>query len=905
MLLAPVDELRNYSARGILTDGSSILIRALSPNDRQLLREHFARLSPESVYFRFMAPKKTLSEDDLDRFTNLDYVRRFGLAASRRYRGEERIIGVGIYAADSKTARPESAEVAFTVEDQYQGRGVGTLLLEHLCRIAHVNGINRLEADVMAGNARMLDVFARSGFNVSRSVEHGVVRVWFTNEETEQFLTHSLRRERLAAAQSIWRLLHPRSVAVIGASRERGKIGGAILANLLAAGFNGPIYPINPQAGEVQGLRSFPNMAAVGAPVDLAVLCVPAPIVENTIKECAAAGVHGVVVITAGFSEAGGRAVQDRITTLVRSCGMRMVGPNCMGIINTDPAVNLNATFAPVMPRAGNIGMLSQSGALGIAVLDEARVRNIGLSSFVSAGNKADVSGNDMLCYWADDPRTKAIVLYLESFGNPRKFARLAPAIARQKPIVAVKSGRSAAGHRAAMSHSAALANLDVAVEALFEQTGVIRTDTLEELFDVVSLLSMQPLPAGPRVGVVTNAGGPGILLADACEARGLQLPELEEETLAQLRSFLPERAGFSNPVDMTAQASGEDFTRTIAAVGRDRNVDAIVAIYIPPMVTEPAQIARGIAGGAAQVPEHKPVACAFMSSAPVPAEINSGPRGAIPCYKFPENVAIALEAAYRYCRWRKRPRGATLSLGDAAEAAIRSVVDRVLSETSGPVWLPPRDLARVLQAAGITLVSGELTTVEDAIAAAERIGYPLVAKIVSPDVVHKSDVGGVIMGLHSAADLQNALAQLKQRMDKLGKRLDGVLLQREISRGIEALVGVTTDPTFGPLLVCGLGGVTVELVKDVAFRLHPVTDLDAAEMVAALRSSALLDGYRGAPAGDREALIAVIRRISALVEVVPEITELDLNPVKVLAPGQGAIVIDARMRIAPARLLS
>jgi acetyl coenzyme A synthetase (ADP forming)-like protein len=898
-----VNALRNYAARGILTDGSSILIRAISPEDREGLRAHFYRLSPESIYFRFMAPKKKLSEDDLHRFTTVDYVRRFGLAATRRYHDGERIIGVGMYAA-AAGQRPRSAEVAFTVEDEYQGRGVGTLLLEHLCRIAHANGINQLEADVLAPNARMLEVFARSGFNVSQSTDGGVVRVWFAAEETEHFLGESLRRERLASAQSISRLLNPRSVAVIGASRDAGKIGGAILANLMSAGFGGAIYPINPHAMEVQGLKSFTSLAAIGERVDLAVLCVPTQAVESAIKECAAAGVHGVVVITAGFSEvsAEGRAVQERIVNLVRSSGMRIVGPNCMGIINTDPAVNLNATFAPVMPRPGNIGMLSQSGALGIAILDHARQRNIGLSSFISAGNKADVSGNDLISYWIDDPRTKAIVLYLESFGNPRKFARLAPAVARKKPIVAVKSGRSAAGRRAAMSHSASLANLDIAVEALFEQTGVIRTNTLEDLFDVVSLLSMQPVPAGPRVGVVTNAGGPGILLADACEARGLQLPELEAATAAELRSFLPPRAGFSNPVDMTAAASGEDFARAIATVGGDPNVDSVVVIYIPPMVTEPVEIARGIASGAAAVASEKPIACAFMSSEQPPAEINEGSRGPIPCYKFPENVAIALEAANRYGHWRRRPRGVPITLGAAAEQAIRAVVDRALDAANAPVWLPQPELSAVLAAAGISAVFAEQTSLEQAPVVAQRIGFPVVTKIVSPDVVHKSDVGGVIMGLRSAAEVEQAVARLRSRMQELGKRLDGVLLQREVSQGLEALVGVTTDPTFGPLVVCGLGGVYVELLKDVAFRLHPVTDIDAAEMVAALRSAPLLDGYRGAPAGDRQALLSIIRSISALVEIVPEITELDLNPVKVLPPGQGAIVIDARMRIAPLR---
>jgi acetyl coenzyme A synthetase (ADP forming)-like protein len=900
-----INDLRHYAARAILADGSSIRVRAIVPEDREKLLDHFGRLSPESAYFRFMAPKKRLTDADLDRFTVLDYVRNVGLVASRLEHDNERVIGVGLYAATGGE-HPESAEVAFAVDDEHQGRGVGTLLLEHLVRIARANGIGRLEADVLSTNNRMLGVFSRSGFVVAQSTESGVVRVWFAIEETEQFLSKSLYREKLAAAASISRLLNPKSVAIIGASHDTGKIGGAILSNL-KRGFTGGIYPINPHALEIQGLKVFSDLNAVGEPIDLAVICVPAEAVEDAVKQCAATGVHGVVVITSGFSEVSGegRAVQDRIVELVRSSGMRMVGPNCMGIINTDPAVGLNATFAPIMPRAGNIGMLSQSGALGIAILDQARVRNIGLSSFISAGNKADVSGNDLIAYWADDPRTKAIVLYLESFGNPRKFARLTPSVARQKPIVAVKSGRSAAGRRAAMSHSASLASLDVAVEALFEQTGVIRTNTLEELFDVVALLSSQPVPAGPRVGVVTNVGGPAILLADACEARGLRLPELDSSTVAELRSFLSARAGFSNPIDMTAAAGADDFERTMAVVASDPNVDSLVVIYIPPMVTEPVEIARAIARGAAAVPAGKPVACVFMSSQGHPAELSAGPRGPLPCYSFPENAAIALEAANRYGLWRNRPTGKTLKLDQGAEDTIRAVVDRVLAGTDGPRWVAPEQLSAMLAAAGIDVAIAEQSGVEDAPAVAERIGFPLVAKIVSPDVIHKSDVGGIVMGLHSAAAVEAAVQRLKRRMDELGKRLEGILLQREVTEGIEALVGVTTDPTFGPLVVCGLGGVTVELVKDVAFRLHPVTDVDAAEILGSLRSSPLLDGYRGAPAGDRSALIAIVRKISALIEIVPEIIELDLNPVKVLAPGEGAIVIDARMRLAPVRGLS
>ena len=408
------------------------------------------------------------------------------------------------------------------------------------------------------------------------------------------------------------------------------------------------------------------------------------------------------------------------------------------------------------------------------------------------------------------------------------------------------------------MSHSASLASLDVAVEALFEQTGVIRTNTLEELFDVVALLSMQPVPAGPRVGVVTNAGGPAILLADACEARGLRLPELAPATVAELRSFLTVRAGFSNPVDMTASAGPHDFERTMAVVGTDPNVDSVVVIYIPPMVTEPVEIARGIARGAAAVPAGKPVACVFMSSQGHPAELSTGPRGPLPSYSFPENAAIALEAANRYGRWRSRPRGTTLKLEQAAEDAIRAVVDRVIDGADGPRWLAPRELSAVLAAAGIDVAIAEQSSVRRCAGGgrADRLSVGRQDRLPRRDPQERRRRHH--HGRFTAPPrLKRRSRRLKRRMDDLDKRLEGILLQREVTEGIEALVGVTTDPTFGPLVVCGLGGVTVELVKDVAFRLHPVTDVDAAEMVATLRSSPLLDGYRGAPAGDRSALIA------------------------------------------------
>ncbi|HLK13108.1 MAG TPA: GNAT family N-acetyltransferase [Candidatus Binatia bacterium] len=891
-------DARRYAVDAVLRDGGSVHVRALRPDDRTRLAEHFARLSPQSVYFRFFRAKKRLTDAEIDEFTRLDFTNAAALVATLGQGDAERIIGVGRWMVSA----PGRAEVAFAVLDEHQGRGIGTLLLEHLAALARERGITEFEAEVLGENNRMLDVFAESGFSVRRALEGGVFHVSFPTAETPDFLAVHDRRERQAAAESVRPILAPRSVAVVGASRRPGTIGAALFANLRGCGFRGPVYAVNPNARALDGETVYPSVRAIGAPVDLAVIAVPAAAVEGVVADCAAAGVRGVVVISAGFAEASaaGREAERRLTALVRASGMRLVGPNCMGVLNTAPDVSLNATFAPSFPPAGNIAMLSQSGALGLAILDQVRSLNVGISSFVSVGNKADVSGNDLLSYWADDPQTGVIVLYLESFGNPRKFARIAPAVARRKPIVAVKSGRSAAGTRAASSHSAALASLDIAVDACFEQAGVIRTTTLEELFDVAALLSTQPVPPGARVGVVTNAGGPAILLADACEARGLVLPPLDAATVAALRGFLPAAAGLANPVDMIASATPEQYVRAIGAVGGDANVDALVVLYVPPLVTQPEEIAAAIARGAGAVPAEKPVLTVFMSARGAPPALAAGPRGALPSYSFPENAAQALAAAERYGRWRRRPQGTPLVLPPFARAAVRAVADRALAGAAEPRWLEPDDVRTVLRAAGIEFAAMEVAAPADAVATAERLGYPLVAKAVAPGLVHKSDVGGVILGLDSAAAVARAVEALTERIAAAGRRLERVLLQREVAGGVEALVGVTTDPTFGPLVVCGLGGVLVELLRDVAHHLTPVTDVDAAEMVGRLRAARLLDGYRGSPPGDRAALVGVIQRVSALVEVLPELRELDLNPVKVLPPGRGAIAVDARVRLGP-----
>ncbi len=889
----------HYSSEEVLRDGGSIHVRALRPNDRERLLDHFKGLSQQSRYYRFFGLKRSMTEAELVRLTQLDFVAHVGLVATLRDGTGEHFIGVARYI---RTADPTHAEVSFAVLDEHQGRGIGSILLDHLSRVARASGIVELEADVLGDNNRMLEVFAKSGFKVRRSNASGVIHVAFPTAETDRTVEASSAREWFAAARSVAWILKPRSIAVIGASRDPQKIGGAIVANLQLFGFKGSIYAVNRIAAEVQGLRSYSSVSAIGEPIDLAIIAVPAEAVEAELDGCVRAGVHSTVVISSGFAEVSdaGRARQQRIFELVRQSGMRMVGPNCIGVLNTDPTVRLNATFAPLEPPSGNIGMYSQSGALGIAVLDHARQRNLGLSSFISAGNRADVSNNDLLAYWADDPATAVIVLYLESVGNPKKFARLAREVASKRPIVAVKSGHSTAGSRAAASHSGSLASLDVAIDALFEQAGVIRTATLEELFDVSALLSMQPVPGGSRVGVVTNAGGPAILLADACEARGLTLPPLAPATIDKLRTFLPHVGGFTNPIDMTANAGALEYERAITAVGNDPGVDAVVAIYVPPIVIQPEAAAAGIARGAAAMPSHKPILTVFLSTAGTPLELNQGARGTIPSYNFPENAAMALAAATRYGRWRSRPRGEILTLGRFARETIRTVVDRALEGASTPRWLTSIDLAIMLRAASIEVALAERTTVADACSVAERLGYPLVAKAIVPGLVHKSDVGCVILDLDSSTAVADAVRALQERTSAIRAELHGILLQRQIAGGIEMMAGVTSDPTFGPLLACGLGGTMAELYLDVASRLHPVSDLDADEMVRALRSSPLLDGYRGGPAGDRPAMNMLMMRLSALVEVVPELIELDLNPVKLLAPGKGAIVVDGRMLLRP-----
>jgi len=693
-------------------------------------------------------------------------------------------------------------------------------------------------------------------------------------------------------------LFSPRSVAVVGASRRAGTIGHEIFRNLLRCGFTGVVYPVHPTAHAVAGVKAWPSVAELPEPVDLAVLVVPATGVVDIARACAERGVKALVVITAGFREVGdeGAAREAELIRIVRKAGMRLVGPNCLGLINADPTVRLNATFAPTWPSHGRVGFLSQSGALGVAILDHSQRLGIGVSSFVSVGNKADVSANDLLEHWEQDDGTDIILLYLESFGDPRKFTRTARRVARKKPIIAVKSGRGAAGQRAASSHTGSLAGGDTAADAMFWQTGVIRVDTLEELFNTCMLLSSQPVPRGPGVAVLTNAGGPGILATDALEARGLVLPTLSSSTEEALRAILPVEASVRNPVDMIASATPEMYREALKLLLADPAVDSVLVIYVPPIITRPEAVAAAIREGARG--SAKPVLCNFLGTHGLVESLRSLQAGSIPSYAYPETAAISLARATRYGQWLSRPESTEAAFEvDTARAA--EVIEAAVARGGG--WLRPAEVCAVLEAYGIRVPNARVaTTPSDAMRASTELGFPVVVKLVSDELTHKSDLGGVRLGLRSPDAVYDAHAGMQQRLSDAGllDQMDGVLVQEMVKGGLELIVGATVDPAFGPTVLVGMGGVNVEILDDVQVRVAPLHHVDADEMLDGLRSRPLLDGYRDRPAADIPAVREVVLRVGQLMSAHPEIQELDINPLSALPPGQGAVALDARVRV-------
>ena len=721
----------------------------------------------------------------------------------------------------------------------------------------------------------------------------------------ENGATLSEMRDRAAATASLRPFFRPRSVAVVGASRDPSSIGYRLLDALVTNHFQGPVYPVNPKASVIGGIRAYPTVRDLPEPVDLAVIAVPREAVPAVVDDCAARGVQAIVVITAGFAEVGdeGRALQQQLADKVRGYGMRMVGPNCMGLLNTDPNVQINATFAPVFPPQGRVALSSQSGALGLAILELSRRRHLGLSTFVSVGNKADVSTNDLLQYWEEDEATGVILLYLESFGNPRRFARIARRVSRSKPIVAMKAGRTPAGKRAAGSHTAALASNDVAVDALFRQTGVIRAETLEEMFDIAATLGSQPLPRGRRVAVITNAGGPGILCVDACEAGGLVLPELANGTTARLRAILPPTASVANPVDMIASAGPDHYRRTVETILTADEVDSLIVIYLPldKTTTGPVldAIREGITAGRAAGGAGKPVLACVMTEdgINVPLELASEK---IPSYAFPESAARVLGKVASYAEWRSRPLGMIPDFDDLHPAKARELCRKALHER-GAGWLTTEETRAVLTTMGLPVAPGGLAhTADEAEQLAQALGFPVAVKLASHRLVHKTEIGGVHLNLVNEAAVRQAYDKIRDRLLKENNlaAMEGVLVQPMFSVGVEVMAGVTQDPLFGPLIAFGLGGIHVEILGDVQFRVTPLTDRDAEEIVREIRGYRLLEGYRGHSPADVAAIQDVLLRVSRLVEEIPEIKELDLNPIFALPPGEGCRIVDARIRV-------
>ncbi len=886
----------------VLRTGQRLKVRPIRPDDKKRIEDLFYRLSEWSRYLRFGYTKKQITDAELGYYTEMDPPRKYAYVATMGQQQQERIVAVGRWFL---MTGGKTAEVAFVVEDNIQVRGIGTALLEQLAAIAAHYKINRFVARVVPENTRMIEVFEESGFRFQKTFDEGTYEYSIDLHEQEEFSKRQAYREHIARSAGVKKLLYPHTVAVIGASRNPRNVGGAIFRNFLRSSFKGTVFPVNPNAASVDGVLSYPSVLDVPGDIDLAVIVVPAPMVLDVVEECGKRGIWGLVIISAGFGEAGGEGKQreKRLLEKVLSYGMRVIGPNCLGILNCHPEVSLNATFSPVMPLCGKISIGSQSGALGLALLDYSKSMSLGISSFVSIGNRMDISSNDLMEFWEDDENTDIIALYMESFGNPRKFSRIARRVSRKKPIVAVKGGKSEVGARAATSHTGALAEAEVATDAMFRQAGVIRVDKIEEMFNITKFLSNQPLPKGPNVGILTNAGGPGVLAADACEDWGLKVPPLSDATLVRLREFLPEAAALGNPVDMIASAPAESFRRAMQAMLEDPAIDSLVIIYIPPLVTRPEDVAKAVREVMTGYPGQKPVIACFMTmgeKASVNLEIDSGKY--IPSYIFPEDAIEALARAYQYAQFLKeeegRPPKFTGTKDEEAGRLIASAAKRAAEVSPAGVWLMPEEGTALLGYYGIPAARLEVAlTAEEAAKKASDIGFPVALKLRSSTLIHKTDVNGVALDLQSEEEVKRHFTALKE---KLADGMEGAVIQPMLSGGQEVILGMTFDPTFGPLVMVGLGGIQVELMKDVSFSLHPLTDLDPERMLAGLKSLPLLKGWRGRPPRDMNALIDVILRFSVLIEDFPEIRQMEINPLMVFNDGKGVAAVDSRVFIGP-----
>jgi acyl-CoA synthetase (NDP forming)/RimJ/RimL family protein N-acetyltransferase len=864
----------HWEADVVLSDGATAHLRPIRPDDADRLVEFYGRVSDDSKYFRFFAPYPTLSPRDVETFTQVDHTDRVALIVLI---GDE-MIAVGRY----ERIDAGQAEVAFLVEDDHQGRGVGSVLLEHLAQAARERGIGRFVAEVLPHNHKMITVFSEAGYTIASRLTDGIVHVEFEIRPTDDSIDVMTAREHRAEARSIQRLLTPRSVAVIGASRSRDKVGHALVRNLVRGGFTGPVYAVNPDATAVSGVPAYPSVRDVPGEVDLALVAVPADAVADVVLDCAARGVKGLVVVSAGFAETGpdGRERQGELVRIARSHGMRVVGPNCLGIVNTDPAYSLNASMAPVVPPPGRVGFFSQSGALGIAILEAVAARGLGLSTFVSAGNRADVSGNDLLQYWYDDPATEVVLLYLESLGNPRKFARLARMVAAEKPVVAVKSGRSTQG--VPLGHTVRVTDTPVAaLDAMFRQSGVIRVDTLAEMFDVAQALALQPLPAGPRVAVVGNSDSLGLLAADAAAAAGLEV--------------------VGAPDDLGPRATAADFEQALTRLVDDPGVDSVVVVYVPTLESGRAEeVARVLAAVAA--PGTKPVVTTFLGSGGVPEALRLlddrgvPGRGSVPSYPSPEEAARALAHVTSYAQWRVRPRGDVPVIdGCDAETARKLVAaERAGRPGGGPLEGPA--LSELLASYGITLLEMvPVATVDDAVRAGERLGWTVVLKATAPHLRHRPDLADVWRNIDTPDEMRDAWATMCRTLTDPATA--GCVVQPMAPPGVPVTVRAQEDALFGPVVSFGVSGVTTELLGDRSYRIPPLTDVDAAAMVREIKAAPLLLGYRGGAMADVRAVEDLLHRVSRLIDDLPEVADVELGPV--LVGTEGLAVVNASAHVA------
>lgn len=868
----PYDYPRHWEADVVLADGGTVHLRPIVPDDADRLVAFHAKLSERTRYLRYFGAYPSIPPRDLTRFSVVDHFDRVAFAALLG----DAIVAVGRY---DRIGDSPSAEVAFVVEDAHQGRGLGSILLEHLAAAASESGLRRFVAEVLAENISMVRVFRDAGYQVSRAIEEGVLHLEFDIDPTEESLAVARSREQAAEARSVRNLLHPRSVAVIGASAEPTKLGYVVLSNLLAADFAGPVYPVNSERRSVRGVRAYPSVVDIPDPVELAVVAVPADQVESVLDGALAKGIKTLLILSAGFAEAGphGLHAERRLVGEARAHGMRVVGPNALGVLNTDPAVRLNATLAPRLPARGRAGFFCQSGALGTAILADARARGLGLSTFVSAGNRADVSGNDLLQYWETDPQTDLVLLYLESFGNPRKFARLARRLGRTKPIVAVKSGR----HAVRPQLAATSAEVDEAsVQTLFEQAGVVRVETLAQLFDTALVFAYQPLPAGPRIGIVGNSSAIGLLAADTARAQGLRL------------AF--------EPVDVGPEAGPEEFAEAVSEAMNSPETDALVVVFVPPVAVPGASYARAVREAVRAADGGKPIVSTFLAVEGMPAELavpgpdGSPVRGSIPSYPSPERAVDALAKVVRYAAWRQRPQGSLVRPPGCHVEQAQQIVREILAGADRNILVEDADAVRLLGCYGIDVVPFRVVSTEDeAVAAAGELGYPVVLKAVDERFRGRPDLAGVRLDLASTDAVRRGYRDLREVSGD-----DEVYVQRMAPPGVSCLIGLQDDPSFGTLVSFGLSGLVSTLLGDRAYRAVPLTDVDAVTLIHEPKAAPLLTGYRGDEPADLAAMRELILRVNALAEDHPEIRSLTLDPV--LAAPEGASVTNARVVLGP-----